>query len=148
MDVASWLFDSCHPVEYILKADRPGSLILAGSQGGVVIVKNLLILFFIGLVGFYAYQYFTKGDGSLSGEELAVQALEKEFHSILQDAKVARRSAATTGMDTTRDLELAILKAEEIGKKLADLMNELEESGALARGNRLKVEIDNFIDKN
>lgn len=105
---------------------------------GVVAVLIIIVL------GFLAYTYFT----SVSEEEKTVKALEKEFDEAVGNFLRAIRTMSETGMDTTSDVDEAVVKIKNVKKELKALKSSLQESRAQERAEKLDAKIKEFERKN
>ena len=107
-------------------------------------MKEIIVILLVVVVGFLAYTYFT----SLSDEEQAVKALEKEFDQAVGDFLRAVRTMSGTGMDTTSDVDDAVVKIKKVKKELKALKSSLKESKAQERAEKLDAKIKEFERKN
>jgi hypothetical protein len=96
------------------------------------------------VLGFLAYTYFT----SVSEEEKRVKALEKEFDTAVGDFLRAVRTMAGTGLDTTSDVDDAVIKIKNVKKELKALKARLEEDSSQERAENLEAKIKEFERKN
>ena len=107
-------------------------------------MKKIIVILLVVVVGFFAYTYFT----SLSDEEQKVKALEKEFDLAVGDFLRAIRTMSGTGMDTTSDVDDAVVKIKKVKKELKALKSSLQESSAQERAAKLDAKIKEFERKN
>jgi len=107
-------------------------------------MKAIIAILLVVVLGFLAYTYFT----SLSGEEKMVKALEKEFDLAVGNFLRAVRTMAGTGLDTTSDIDNAVVKIKKVKKELAALKIRLEEDSAKERAEKLETRIEKFERKN
>jgi hypothetical protein len=107
-------------------------------------MRAFIVILLVVIVGFLAYTYFT----SATEEEQKVKALEKEFDSAVGDFLRAIRTMSGTGMDTTSDVDDAVVKIKKVKKELMTLKNNLQESGAQERAAKLDAKIKEFERKN
>jgi hypothetical protein len=107
-------------------------------------MKKIIAFLLVVVVGFLVYTYFT----SLSEEEKMVKALEKEFDQAVGDFLRAGRTMAGTGMDTTSDIDDAVVKIKKVKKELSALKGGLQEDSAKERTEKLEKRIKEFERKN
>ncbi len=107
-------------------------------------MKKIIAFLLVVVVGFLAYTYFT----SLSEEEKMVKALEKEFDQAVGNFLRAVRTMAGIGMDTTSDIDDAVVKIKKVKKELSALKGSLQEDSAKARAKKLEERIKEFERKN
>jgi hypothetical protein len=107
-------------------------------------MRAFIVILLVVIVGFLAYTYFT----SATEEEQKVKTLEKEFDSAVGDFLRAIRTMSGTGMDTTSDVDDAVVKIKKVKKELMALKNSLQESGAQERAAKLDAKIKEFERKN
>jgi hypothetical protein len=107
-------------------------------------MKKVIAFLLVVAVGFLAYTYFT----SLSEEEKMVKALEKEFDQAVGSFLRAERTMAGTGMDTTSDIDDAVVKIKKVKKELSTLKGSLQEDSAKERAEKLEKRIKEFERKN
>jgi len=107
-------------------------------------MKKIIVILLVAVVGFLAFTYFT----SLSEEEKMVKALEKEFDQALSSFLRAQRTIAATGLDTTSDIDDAIVKIKKVKKELSTLKGSLQEDSAKERAEKLEQRIKEFERKN
>ena len=107
-------------------------------------MRAIIAILSVVAVGFLAYTYFT----SLSEEEQQVKDLEKQFDLAVGDFLRAIRTMSGTGLDTTSDVDSAVVKIKKVKKELAALKNSLQESGAQERAAKLEAKITEFERKN
>lgn len=107
-------------------------------------MKKIIVILLVVVVGFLAYTYFT----SLSDEEQKVKALEKEFDLAVGDFLRAIRTMSGTGLDTTSDVDDAVVKIKKVKKELKALKSNLQESSAQERAEKLDAKIKEFERKN
>jgi len=107
-------------------------------------MKKIIVILLVAVVGFLAFTYFT----SLSEEEKMVKALEKEFDQALSSFLRAGRTIAATGLDTTSDIDDAIVKIKKVKKELSTLKGSLQEDSAKERAEKLEQRIKEFERKN
>ena len=107
-------------------------------------MRAVIAVLIIIVLGFLAYTYFT----NLSEEEKQVKALEKEFDQAVGDFLRALRTMSGTGMDTTSDVDDAVVKIKRVKKDLNSLERSLQETGAKDRAEKLDAKIKEFERKN
>jgi hypothetical protein len=107
-------------------------------------MKKVIAFLVVIAVGFLAYTYFT----SLSEEEKMVKALEQEFDQAVGSFLRAHRTMAGTGMDTTSDIDDAVVKIKKVKKELRALKGSLQENPAAERATKLEERIKEFERKN
>jgi hypothetical protein len=107
-------------------------------------MRAIVAVLIIIVLGFLAYTYFT----SASEEEKSVKALEKEFDEAVGDFLRALRTMSGTGMDTTSDVDDAVVKIKKVKKELKALQSGLQESSAQERAEKLEAKIKEFERKN
>ena len=134
-------------IEYRKKKNR--LLLKLGPNCGKMlqegdIMKAIIAILLVVIVGFLAYTYFT----SLSEEEQQVKALEKQFDLAVGDFLRALRTMSGTGLDTTSDVDDAVVKIKKVKKELKSLKSSLQESGAQERAGKLDAKIKEFERKN
>jgi flagellin-specific chaperone FliS len=108
------------------------------------IMKAIIAILLVVIIGFLAYTYFT----SISEEEQKVKALEKLFDQAVGDFLRALRTMSGTGLDTTSDVDDAVVKIKKVKKELKSLKSSLQESGAQERAEKLDAKIKEFERKN
>lgn len=107
-------------------------------------MRAIIAILLVVAIGFLAYTYFT----SLSEEEKMVKALEKEFDQAMGDFLRAIRTMSGTGMDTTSDVDDAVVKIKKVKKELTTLKGSLKEDAAKERAKKLEARIKEFERKN
>jgi len=107
-------------------------------------MRAIIAILLVVIVGFLAYTYFT----SLSEEEQKVKSLEKEFNLAVGDFLRAIRTMSDTGLDTTSDVDGAVVKIKKVKKELSALKISLKESSAQERAGKLDAKIKEFERKN
>ena len=107
-------------------------------------MRAIIAILLVIAIGFLAYTYFT----NLSEEEKQVKALEKEFDQAVGDFLRAIRTMSGTGMDTTSDVDDAVVKIKRVKKELSTLKDSLQENGAQDRAAKLDAKIKEFERKN
>jgi type II secretory pathway pseudopilin PulG len=107
-------------------------------------MRAIIVILVVVIIGFLAYTYLT----SLSEEEQRVKTLEKEFDLAVGDFLRAIRTMSGTGMDTTSDVDDAVIKIKKVKKELNSLKNSLQESKAQERAEKLDAKIKEFERKN
>ena len=107
-------------------------------------MRATIAILLVVVIGFVAYTYFT----SLSEEEKMVKALEKEFDLAVGDFLRAIRTMSGTGMDTTSDVDDAVVKIKKVKKELSALKDSLQEDSAKERAQKLEEKIKEFERKN
>jgi peptidoglycan hydrolase CwlO-like protein len=107
-------------------------------------MRAFIVILLVVIVGFLAYTYFT----SATEEEQKVKALEKEFNAAVGDFLRAIRTMSGTGMDTTSDVDDAVVKIKKVKKELKALQDGLQESGAREQAEKLETKIREFERKN
>lgn len=107
-------------------------------------MRAIIAILLVAVLGFLAYTYFT----SVSEEEKRVKALEKEFDTAMGDFLRAVRTMAGTGLDTTSDVDDAVIKIKNVKKELKALKARLEEDSAQERAENLEAKIKEFERKN
>ena len=76
-------------------------------------MRAIIAILIVIVIGFLAYTYFT----SVSEEEKTVKALEKEFDEAVGNFLRALRTMSGTGMDTTSDIDDAVVKIKKVFQK-------------------------------
>jgi hypothetical protein len=107
-------------------------------------MRAIIVILLVIVLGFLAYTYLT----SLSEEEKEVKALEKEFDQAVGDFLRAIRTMSGTGMDTTSDVDDAVVKIKKVKKELKSLQTRLQEDSAKERAAKLEEKIREFERKN
>jgi hypothetical protein len=107
-------------------------------------MRAIIVILLVVILGFLAYTYFT----SATEEEKSVKALEKEFDSAVGDFLRAVRTMSGTGLDTTSDVDDAVIKIKKVKKELIALKARLEEDSAQGRAEKLETKIKEFESKN
>ena len=107
-------------------------------------MKKVIAFLVVVAVGFLAYTYFT----SLSEEEKMVKGLEQEFDQAVGSFLRAQRTMAGTGMDTTSDIDDAVVKIKKVKTELSALKSGLLEDSAKERAAKLEERIKEFERKN
>jgi len=107
-------------------------------------MRAIIAILLVVVLGFLAYTYFT----SLSEEEKMVKALEKEFDLAVGNFLRAGRTMAGTGLDTTSDVDDAVIKIKKVKKELKALKTRLEEDSAQKKAEKLEAKIKDFERKN
>ena len=107
-------------------------------------MRAIIVILLVVIIGFLAYTYLT----SLSEEEQKVKALEREFDQAVGDFLRAIRTMSGTGMDTTSDVDDAVVKIKKVKKELNALKSGLQESSAQERAEKLEAKIKEFERKN
>lgn len=107
-------------------------------------MRAIIVILLVVAAGFLAYTFFT----SSSEEEQMVKSLEKEFDQAVSDFLRAIRTMSGTGMDTTSDVNDAVVKIKKVKKELKTLKNSLKESGAREQAEDLEAKIEEFERKN
>ena len=107
-------------------------------------MRAAIALILVVAAGFLAYTYLT----SLSEEEQQVKDLEKQFDSAVGDFLRAIRTMSGTGLDTTSDVDAAVVKIKKVKKELKALKSNLQETSAQERAAKLEAKITEFERKN
>ena len=107
-------------------------------------MKKIIAFLLVAVIGFLVFTYFT----SLSEEEKMVKALEKEFDQAVGNFLHAVRTMAGIGMDTTSDIDDAVVKIKKVKKELNTLKGSLKEDSAKERAEKLEERIKEFERKN
>jgi hypothetical protein len=107
-------------------------------------MRAIVAIVIVIVIGFLAYTYFS----SVSEEEKQVKSLEKEFDVAVGNFLRAYRTMSGTGMDTTSDIDDAVVKIKKVKKELKALKSGLQESGAQERAEKLEAKIKEFERKN
>ena len=107
-------------------------------------MRAIIAILLVVVLGFLAYTYFT----SMTEEEKLVKALEREFDTAVGDFLRAVRTMAGTGLDTTSDVDDAVIKIKKVKKELESLISRLEEDSAHKRAENLQAKIAEFERKN
>ena len=95
-------------------------------------------------VAFLAYTYLT----SLTEEEKMVKTLAQEFDQAVGAFLRAQRTMAGTGMDTTSDIDDAVVKIKRVKRELSAFKSTLQEDSAKERASKLEEKIKEFERKN
>jgi hypothetical protein len=117
-------------------------MVKCGERGEKM--RGAIAVLIIIVLGFLAYTYFT----SASEEEKSVKALEKEFDVAVGDFLRALRTMSGTGLDTTSDIDDAVVKIKKVKKELKSLKSGLQESSAQELAEKLDAKIREFERKN
>jgi hypothetical protein len=107
-------------------------------------MRATIAILMVVAAGFLAYTYFT----SLTEEEQQVKDLEKQFDLAVGDFLRAIRTMSGTGLDTTSDVDSAVVKIKKVKKELKTLRSSLQESGSQERAAKLEAKIKEFERKN
>jgi uncharacterized membrane protein YukC len=107
-------------------------------------MRAIIAILLVVVLGFLAYTYFT----SQSEEEKMVKALEKEFDQAVGNFLRAERTMAGTGLDTTSDVDDAVVKIKKVKEELKALQGRLQENSAQERAKKLAGKIEEFERKN
>ena len=111
---------------------------------------RIVILIIIAVAGFFAYNYFTTGEMSLtssptlSEEEKAVKSLADSFNEAQREVRQAERTGAVSGVGNLGAVEDAINEIDRIQNDLATLKSSLESDSAVEEAERLEREIEEF----
>ena len=107
-------------------------------------MKKVIAFLVVVAVAFLAYTYLT----SLTEEEKMVKTLGQEFDQAVGDFLRAQRTMAGTGMDTTSDIDDAVVKVKRVKRELSALKSTLQEDSAKERASKLEEKIKEFERKN
>jgi Zn-dependent oligopeptidase len=119
-------------------------------MGKEATMKKLVILVVVALVGLVGYNYATTGefrlvpDFSKSDEEHAVEELAQQLDQAKKQFTQAHRTAATSGLDTTADVEAARVTVKRIEKELKSLRAGLSEEKAERKAEELAAAVRAF----
>ena len=98
-------------------------------------MTRIIIWIIIAAAGFFAYNYFTTGEMSLtssptlSEEEQEVKGLADSFNEAQSQVRQAERTGAVSGVGNLGAVEDAINEIDQIQSDLATLKNSLESGG-------------------
>ena len=93
-------------------------------------MKKVVVLIVLALVVWLGYNYFQTGEVSLfprtvSAEEKALTALEKDLADVNAQMAQAGRAAGMTGMDTTSDVSALMAKKDQLEKQISEARKKL-----------------------
>jgi hypothetical protein len=108
-------------------------------------MKGLIVIAVLALGGYLVYTNFYV---HLSEEEQKVKNLEIRFQEAASAFVGSSRISGGTGIDMLSGVENAVETIKKTNKKLTALKFELKEEKAIARADKLKAAIKEFMRKN
>ena len=110
-------------------------------------MKKFVTLALVVAAGFAGYHFFLNAPPA-SADERALAELERQFDAAAQSMLMAMRSAGSSGLDTTADVEAARSSVRRVKGDLERLKGGLATDAARARADRLMEKVRAFLEAN
>ena len=109
-------------------------------------MKSLVILIILVVIGILLYNQFLAGP--VSEEEAELRVLEMDFESSLKRIRKSERVLALSGVDTSADIDDALMNVEKIKEELIDLKERIKDEKLLKKADALEQKINRFLREN
>jgi len=109
-------------------------------------MKSLVILIILVVIGILLYNQFLASP--VSEEEAELRALEMDFESSLKRIRKSERVLALSGVDTSADIDDALMNVEKIKEELIALKERIRDEKLLKKADALEQKINRFLREN